>query len=681
MSQRTFLTGIALTLLITQACGSDPGKRHNQGAEGGAGGEAAGGEPAAPGGNQNTAGSLPLAGKGGTGGTGGMLGNGGLPAEGGAAGMPMVVEMAGAGGEAGAPVVVIPPDPELLFTVKPNAGGLVDSAVNGKTNPENFIYSSRSGSQDKVDGTNTVAITGADLGLADTDQIVSFTALQVEPKNPTYLFSVADGSEGAPPTRTYMEYQSGQRNYADVYYSDGSTSYRYTGETGDDYGYNGLMAHERSLGLSDDSGETLDDLTGLLPHDANKPITELYFIVKPEAVGAPDSAVATMNAIERGCSIFKSKLDGTNELVFGCTQLGLVKDDQIDALLMYGTDAPEKVIFSVTQSSTGNAGSAVAVSSLGRSLGATLFQSTGDTTNTLFKEPLALGLGGNSYDDEIDALAVIDAPKAKAEYAGKCDATYDLFDPQQGGFSASFLETFNIGDNVIVAHGQIASQERLVAYDATTCAMLQQLDVPSGLLARSSSVLVPLAGWSAQKPLEKIELYKVETDNQASGKELRRYDTAGTLVKAYPITDTYYAQTFAAVVYDPIGARLYLLQQQNPYPPRLDMVVVPLPDAQTTALSSEYHHLTMPCTYSPDITGVDAQGNLYLAQFQADISYRVCAYKPNGEMLPSPYVWMPQAQSESYGFIAGQGSHFLLRTNNGAGPISIERDGYLPPTP
>jgi hypothetical protein len=302
------LTGIALSLLITQACGSDPGKRHNQGAEGGAGGEAAGGEPAAPGGNQNTAGTLPLAGK------GGMLGMAGLP-EGGAAGTPPAA-MAGAGGEAGAPVV-IPPDPELLFTVKPNAGGLVDSAVSGKTNPENFIYSSRTGSQDKVDGTNTVAITGADLGLADTDQIVSFTALQVEPTNPTYLFSVADGSEGAPPSRVYAEYWSNtnQQNYADVYFSDGSTSFRYLGEGGDEYGYNGLLAHERSLGLSDDSGEKHDDLTGLLPHDANKPLTELYFIVTPDAVGAQDSAVATMNGIERGCSIFKSKLDGKNELV------------------------------------------------------------------------------------------------------------------------------------------------------------------------------------------------------------------------------------------------------------------------------------------------------------------------------------------------------------------------------
>jgi hypothetical protein len=670
------LTGIALTLLITQACGSDPGKRHNQGAEGG---EAAGGEPSAPGGTQNTAGTRPILP--GMAGMGGMEGQPMAP-EGGAAGTPMIVEMAGAGGEAGSPVVVIPPDPELLFTVKPNAGGLVDTAVNGKTNPENFIYSSRTGSQDAGDGTNTVAITGAELGLADTDQIVSFTALQVEPTNPTYLFSVADGAEGAPPSRVYAEYWSNtnEQNYADVYFSDGSTSFRYLGEGGDQYGYNGLLAHERSLGLSDDSGEKHDDLTGLLPHDANKPLTELYFIVTPDAVGATDSAVATMNQIERGCSIFKSKLDGTNELAFSCLQLGLTKGDQIDALLMYGTDAPQKVTFSVTQGSVGFDGSAVqSVGISSRSLGATLFQSTGTGTNTLFKKPLELGLDG-PVDDEIDALAVIDAPKGKAEFAGKCDATYDLFNAQQGAFT-SMLGTLSIGNNVIVAHGQVATQERLVAYDATTCAMLQQLDIPSGLLDRNITALVPLAGWAAQKPLDKIELYKVETDDQASSKELRRYDTAGTLVKAYPLPDTYYWQTYVAVVYDPIGARLYLVENFNNYPSQLGLAVVPMPDAQTTDLNPEFHQLTMPCTYRPDINGVDAQGNLYLAQYQADITYRVCAYKPNGEMLPLPYVWQPQVQGEGFGFIVGQGPHFLLTTNGAAGPIAIERDGYLPPTP
>src|SRR6478735_2440533 len=141
MSYRICLSGLALSVLVAQACGSDPGKRHVMGEEGGGG---QGGEPIVTGGSEADAGA-PMGGAP-EGGAGGVL------QVGGAGGTP---EAGGAGGE---PPVIIPPDMEVLFAVKVNTVGIDGTAVNTTANAYNNIFSSKTGSNDNVDGTNKLAI-------------------------------------------------------------------------------------------------------------------------------------------------------------------------------------------------------------------------------------------------------------------------------------------------------------------------------------------------------------------------------------------------------------------------------------------------------------------------------------------------------------------------------------------
>ncbi|HEX2872560.1 MAG TPA: hypothetical protein VHP33_14925, partial [Polyangiaceae bacterium] len=254
MFKRSWLTGLAITLLVVQACGSDDGKKKVlSGADGGAGGEAGGpdmGQDAA-----GAAGTPPVN----DGGTGGVVDVGNTGGVGGTEEPPIPV--AGAGGEA-----PLPPNPELLFSVKYGARGLADTAISTQGSPENFIYTTSTASQDAVDGTNAVKVTGAALGLAETDAIVAFAEEQVEPKNPMYLFTLADGSEGASGTRSYESYRSNNTEEGNLYYSEGEVLFDYgNGESNYYEGYNGLSASQVSLGLTTGEGidANPDDLRGL----------------------------------------------------------------------------------------------------------------------------------------------------------------------------------------------------------------------------------------------------------------------------------------------------------------------------------------------------------------------------------------------------------------------------------
>ena len=241
MFQRTFLSGLAVSLLVVQACGSDDGKKRvMQDGEAGMGGEA--GAVGADSGGSSTGmstGGMPT-----TPDSGGEGGTGTTPPapEGGGGGVPSVSE-GGTGGAPPAPVA----DPELLFTVESGAIGLPDTAIAEQANPQNVIYTSNTGSPDSSPGTNTVKVIGVDLGLAATDSIVAFTELQQAPQNPMYAFSVTDGTEGNLPNAVDSDaYDDSLTN--NVYFSDGVQSYRYLGEGGDEYGYNGQLVHGSSLG-------------------------------------------------------------------------------------------------------------------------------------------------------------------------------------------------------------------------------------------------------------------------------------------------------------------------------------------------------------------------------------------------------------------------------------------------
>jgi hypothetical protein len=664
--QRSFLTGFAFVLLAAQACGSDDGKKHVESTDAGMGGEA--GQAPEPSAGGSSAGAP----------SSGAAGEAPTPA-GGNGGQAPVEPTAGAGGEPPLPMV---PKPELLFSVKPGASGLVNSDIRAATNPENFIYTSSTGSQDPVDGTNAVKITGESLGLAPTDQIVAFALPQAEPKNPKYLFSIADGSEGADTTRTQYEHTGSNTEEGNVYFSDGAQSFRYIGEGGDQYGYNAMLATEVSLGLAVGADSPNDDLTGLAAHDANLPITELYFTVTSAAEGATDSAVATVDATERSCTVFKSNLDGTNSVAFSCAALGLLPSaadpDQIDALAVYGGADSTKVVFSVTTSSQGAVGSAVETLRLtdNGQVGCTLFESPGDQSNAVFKAAKDLGLGEYYYMyDEIDGLAVIEAPKAQVANAGSCQLTYDPLDTVAGGELTSVSGTSHVGTNVLVVAGLASATSRMIAYNATTCAFLQQVDVPSGFEDTDTTAIVPLAGWSAAKPLEKVEYLRVTLDGIS--RALSRYDAAGTFVQAFPITNTEY-DGVEGIVYSNADDHLYLLLNESGY---RRYKVFPRPGADVTSIDTPSFYRTHPCGYyRADVAGTDAAGNLYVAQPQLPgKDFRVCAFTPRGELLPAPYAWTSNRATPTYygGFIVPGGSHFLLSMDDS--PWSIERGAYQAP--
>lgn len=682
MFQRTFLTGLAVTLLVVQACGSDDGrKRTRQDSDAGQGGEAGAGVGPDSGGSEGTSGGMPAV----TGGEGGTLpvamgGEGGQPtpvAMGGEAGAPPVVAEGGAGG-AGEPP--LPPDPEVLFTVEAGAAGLPDTAISAQQNPQNVIYSSKTGSQDPFDGDNTVKVIGADLGLAPTDSIIAFTELQPEPQDPVYAFSVTEGTEGASPTAVNDAYWNSDYGASHVYFSSGEQSYRELGEGGDQYGYNGLLLRGPSLGNAGwpDGGEGLpDNLRGLMFHDANLPLTDLYFTTGGGATGLAGGAIEATPADQRGCTVFKSALDGTASVAFTCAELGLVAGDQIDGLLVYGDDAASEVIFSVTASSVGATGSAVdtvvTAADPYADSGATLFRSVGDDTNTLHLTTRDLGFGYQYDDDELDALAVMNGRAGSVAHAATCTFTYDPYGQAEGGLS-SIDGVSHVGGSVLLIAGTILNAARVLAFDANTCAYLDQQDLPTGF-ERADWAIVPLQGWSAATPLDNVEYLSPQYNGTTGRYDISRHDAAGVLQNT-ATTDIYYEPW--SLVYEPLNQLVYAVTRNTSwYPSFIELAVMDRPTAATTTLSAEFHWLSLPCSYNARVTGVDQDGNLFLAQRQGGGGYRVCGYKPHGALLPLPYVWEPTAD-ENLGFVLGRGAHYSLSTNNGSGPFQIERGSYAP---
>jgi hypothetical protein len=664
--QRTLLTGLAVSLLVVQACGSDDGKKKVQAApDGGMGGEA--GHSGSPDMGGSMAGA-PAAGQPPvvvTGGAGGAGGEAPLP----------ITAGAGAGGEP--PVYV--PDPELLFSVKAGAEGLDGTAISSAAYAQNLIYTSKTGSQSDVDGTNEVKITGEALGLAADDEIVAFALPQVEPQNPLYLFSLADGSEGAYTARSYWFYQNEGTAQSQLFYSDGVQSYRDLGEGGDEYGYNALFASESSLGLSPGPDGPADDLTGMAVHDAKQPITEVYFTVGSAAAGADGSAVAGVAAAERSCTLFKSDLDGQNSIAYSCADLGLLPGDRLDALTIYEADDSVEVVFSVGNGAQGALGSGVEAARLLTTwIGATLFKSPGDATNAVLKNPEDFALTDHTADD-IDGLAIIDQPKASVTHGGSCQLSYDPLDAVNGGGLTFISGTSWMGSNVLFVYGQNAAQSnQVLAYNASTCAFLQQRALPAGFEYPRTFTALPLTGWSAAKPLDKVE-YLMAAFDQGFGKELRSYDAAGAYLATYAIGNTDYTSSVERLVYEPVGDQLYLILSANYYGPQNMFTALPRPDG-TNTLTADFKRMTQPCANGPDVVGTDSAGNLYVARQQAEtsgIDYRVCAFAPNGELLPMPYGWTSDTQGNTGGFIVPGGGHYLLHSE--ASPITIERGAFQAP--
>lgn len=674
MLQRTYLTGLAIALLAAQACGSDDGKKKAQrDTDAGMAGQAGSPEVNAGGSSAGSPGEPPIEG-----------GTGGAPPEvpvGGMGGVPeVVVETGGAAGEP-SPL----PDPELLFTIRGQGGtpGLPGTAVNAAEHPQNVIYTSKTRNQKRINGTNAVKVTGADMGLLETDPIVAFSLVQPEPAKPLFLFSVVDGTEGVVESRVHRSYNNGDNDeQSNLYYSEGTQSTRYVGEGGDEYGYNALMATQVSLGLNADTpdGPPADDLLGLAVHDALQPLGDLYFTVPSYAAGVADSGVATVAANERACTVFKTARDGTNSVAFSCADLGLAPDDQIDGLALWGDGTPTQVVFSVNINAVGAAGTTIATLVAAETpVGATLFKSAGDGAQAVLKSERDLGLGGNYYDDEIDGFTVVDAPAVPSvERAASCNLAYDPYAGDAGDFT-TLLGVSHVGLDVLVLFGQTSTQtNRLLAYNAATCAWLQQKDMPVGFADPKRMAIVPLADWSGGKPLDNVEFLAAVDGTTGLEKVITRYDAAGTFVASFPIENSYYGWSISALVHDPVADRLFMLVDGYPYR-YATLYTMQRPKAADISLPNTSRDLTTPCANETGITGTDAAGNLLLTKVQKSATdLRVCAFTPDGEVLPLPYWWSTEAlPTIPYGFVAANGTHFVMHEVDGS--ISIERGAFQAP--
>jgi hypothetical protein len=525
-----------------------------------------------------------------------------------------------------------------------------------------------------------VKVTGVSMGLDPTDDIVAFSLVQPEPANPLFLFSVADGSQGAYQSRVNRAYnEAGSNEQGNLYYSEGTQSLRWVGEGGDQYGYNALLATEASLGLvgGEPDGFYPDDLTGLAVHDARLPLGELYFTVGPNAAGAPDSAVATVAADERACTVFKTGQDGTNTVAFTCAELGLVAGDRIDGLAVWGVGTPTDVAFSVDINAQGAVDTALSAAALvSDPVGATLFRSSGDGTNSVLKSQRDLGLGEQLDDDEIDGFTVVPASAQRnVAHAATCELSRDPYDADTGFTTLTGVS--HVGSNVLVLFGQTSTQaNRLLAYNATTCAFLQQKDLPSGFENPQSMAIVPLAGWATAQPLDNVEYLGITWAGTGIEKAVTRYDVDGAVVAAVPITGSYYGDVVLALVHDPVADQLYMLITQYRW---ATLWAMPRPTAADTVLAATYRDLTTPCANEASISGTDPAGNLVLAKWQASgTDFRVCSFTPLGEVVPLPHAWSVAATaSTARGFVAPNGAHFVLHEDSV--PMTIERGAYQSP--
>jgi hypothetical protein len=556
--------------------------------------------------------------------------------------------------------------------VRDDATGLADTALEGETNKQNVIYTTRSASNEDVDGDNAVKVVGTDLGLDAADAIIAFAEIQPEPQSPLYFFSVTDGTEGGVPTTIDNQDSVGEPKGGDVFFTDTSESYHYQGEGGIQYGYNGLLFTETSLGLSRGVSEgPPDELQDILARDANRPLTELYFTVNGDASGAEDSAVEATAPEQRGCTVFKSGLDGNNLVAFTCEDLGLSPNDQIDALAVYGSPAPTELVFSVSSNSQGAAGSAVTAAHFSyEGSGGPLFSSRGNGTNRLVATARSLGLGYWGDQDDIDGLTVVDAAAPRVRHTASCTSEYDPFATVDGGELISNGGVLALGADIAVLFGRTDSTARAIAFNANTCALIQQKDLTASELEQASGMaIVKLAGWAAATPLDDIEYVRSAA---ASMMELHRFDDTGAFIKAVPFTNINYYEYIPTIMHEPTSNRLFVLTESN-YEYQLDLSVFDMPTDDTIELTGARIRLGMPCAANPSFFGVEPSGNFTLTQFQnAGSYYRVCEYSEAGTLLPMPYWWTPQTPPQGIGYTAG-GRFYSVTTPDGFGPISIER--------
>jgi hypothetical protein len=212
---------------------------------------------------------------------------------------------------------------------------------------------------------------------------------------------------------------------------------------------------------------------------------------------------------------------------------------------------------------------------------------------------------------------------------------------------------------------------------------LQAVDLPLNFIQAWNLAIAPIAGWSSKKPLDNVQYLSIAPNQDNTEANLQVFDAAGASPKTYglgpdfPINPSLYA-----LLHDANNDRLFIFTSgNNYYNQKLWQTAMPV--AQTTSLSPTAHELALPCSTNSNVRGVDAQGNVYLAEPQGTSgtweSYAVCTYSPGGELLSRPYSWPNHANTQTLGFIVGLGPHVLFHSNGNAAPSGIQRDTHPSP--
>ena len=631
-------------------------------------------------GEAGEAGEPSVAGKGGSGGTGGTAAEGGKE-NGGAAGIAIGPDLMGgaAGAETGATAgtggtVGGGPAPALLFTVDANAEGITPNPVASSTRRASTVFGSISASPSAIMGTNDVRITGAELGLAEGDAILSFAVLQPEPAHPLYWFSVGpnEGGEGEAPTRLSFS-SAASEALGDVYFSDATQSYRSLGEGSDVVGYNGLVADQSSLGLSPNAAHTTptheDNLTGVGALPSGLTPRELYFTVAPASSGVAGSAVAATDAGERGCTVFHSDLGGSNTVAYHCADLGLASGSQLTGLVLYGTTKPTQALFALASGSTGLELTAAASTP---NLTSSVFSSPLDGTNSLKVDGKSLGVLGA---DSLDALAVVDQAPEAYSFADRCALNPSPYDAN-GGNVTSVDSGRDVGRDLLLVQGPsagtVTGNDNIAAYKLSTCALVDKSTLPSGLLTGATWAPVPGDNWAETTPFAALEYWVLSPDASS----VSRYDHTGTRLGTFPL-DGISATSANAVAlnYDPVDDWFYGVIGQSLPNGALERISFPHPSSARpdgTRLTTTITRLPQPCAFNPSFSGVDDAGNSVYGQYDSAGRYRVCTFSHGGEFASIPFTWVQQNATD-FGVLAP--THALYAILRGEGVV-VER--YAP---
>jgi hypothetical protein len=211
---------------------------------------------------------------------------------------------------------------------------------------------------------------------------------------------------------------------------------------------------------------------------------------------------------------------------------------------------------------------------------------------------------------------------------------------------------------------------------------------PSALQGRAW-VPVPLAGWTETAPLKAIEYWRLDDRSEGDGETtLSRLDAEGVVVNTYALSNVtspegrYYP---ALLEYDPANRRLFGVLNASFGTQDSVRIVFNVPPSGTpdsTLVPTIRTQIPHPCAHAPELSGVDAAGNSFLAQvdFNGYGTYRVCPLSTSGEFSSLPFsVAMDSGRNPYFGMIVPGDSVYGLQPLLGIGAYQIERMALTQP--